>query len=141
VSGSATARVPAVAVLAAASPRERQDGARVIRTHRLRSALLVLGVAIGIRRLMAMVAILAGLGEKIAADIANTDRVVIYVTPFRCARERGSRRSSLSRPDVEPGRCRRPRAPLPAVDRAEYYIETSGASPSSTTGAEDRRWR
>ena len=33
--------------------------------HRLRSALLILGVAIGVATLMAMIAVLSGLGAKI----------------------------------------------------------------------------
>ncbi len=100
-------------------------GLDVIRTHRLRSALLVLGVAIGIAALMAMVAILAGLGEKIAADIGNTDRVVIYVTRFDVMVS-GDPEDFLSRPDVEPADAVALERLCPAVDRAEYYIETAG---------------
>ncbi len=100
-------------------------GLDVVRRHRLRSGLLVLGVAIGIAALMTMVAVLSGLGEKIAADIANTDRVVIYVTRFDVLVS-GDPEDFMDRPDVEPADAFALERLCPAVDRAEYYIETQG---------------
>ncbi len=100
-------------------------GLEVIRSHRLRSALLVLGVAIGVAALMAMVAILSGLGEKIAADIANTDRVVIYVTRYDIF-VGGSYEDFAARPDIVPDDAAALGRLCPSVDRAEYYIETGG---------------
>ena len=97
-------------------------GLETVRAHRLRSALLILGVAIGVATLMAMVAVLAGLGEKIKEDISSSDQVIVYVAKYEVMVS-GADEESLSRPDVEPADAEAIERLAPAVGQAEYYIE------------------
>jgi putative ABC transport system permease protein len=54
----------------------------VLRAHKLRSGLIVLGVAIGVASLMGMVSILLGLKDSIANDISKGDQTVVQVQKF-----------------------------------------------------------
>ncbi len=54
----------------------------VIRTHRLRSGLLILGVAIGIMTVLAMVTVMTGLGKRIEEDIVSANRPYLVVTRY-----------------------------------------------------------
>lgn len=54
----------------------------VIRAHRMRSALLILGVAIGITSILMMVTVLSGLSRKINHDMVSANKPYIYVQKF-----------------------------------------------------------
>lgn len=54
----------------------------ILRTHRLRSGLVVLGMAVAVTTLMGMVAILSGLSRKIEQDVVGGDAVVLTLTKF-----------------------------------------------------------
>jgi hypothetical protein len=54
----------------------------VLWAHKLRSSLIILGVAIGVAALMGMVSILLGLGEKITHDIHSSEQTVIMLQKF-----------------------------------------------------------
>src|SRR5678816_2881750 len=54
----------------------------IIRAHRMRSGLLILGVAIGITTILMIVTVLSGLSRKIYHDMASANRPYIYVTKF-----------------------------------------------------------
>ncbi len=54
----------------------------ILWSHRLRSGLIVLGVAIGVASLMGMVSILLGLGNKIAQDISSSEQAILSVSKF-----------------------------------------------------------
>ena len=54
----------------------------VIRMHRMRSGLLILGVAIGITTILMMVTVLSGLSRKIEADLVSARRPYVYVQRF-----------------------------------------------------------
>ena len=54
----------------------------VIRTHRLRSALLILGVAIGVTTVLAMVTVMSGLGKRVEEDILSANRPYLIVTRY-----------------------------------------------------------
>jgi putative ABC transport system permease protein len=54
----------------------------VIRSHRMRSFLLILGVAIGITTILAMVTVLSGLGRKINKDLVSANRPYLIVQRF-----------------------------------------------------------
>src|SRR5439155_6511969 len=51
----------------------------VLRAHKLRSGLIILGVAIGVASLMGMVSILLGLGDMITRQISSSEETVIGV--------------------------------------------------------------
>ena len=54
----------------------------VIRLHRMRSGLLILGVAIGITTILMMVTVLSGLSRKIETDLVSARRPYVYVQRF-----------------------------------------------------------
>lgn len=54
----------------------------VIRTHRMRSGLLILGVAIGVMTVLAMVTVMSGLGKRVQEDIVAADRPYLFITRF-----------------------------------------------------------
>lgn len=54
----------------------------IIRGHRLRSGLVILGVTIGVATLMGMVATLSGLSRKIEQDVTGGDTVIIQLSKF-----------------------------------------------------------
>lgn len=79
-----------------AAPNERRDGRKgsevwkenfkqalgVIRTHRMRSGLLILGVAIGVMTVLGMVTILAGLGKRVSEDIMSASRPFLQISRY-----------------------------------------------------------
>lgn len=54
----------------------------VIRTHRMRSGLLILGVAIGVMTVLGMVTVLAGLGKRINEDIMSSNRPFVHIARY-----------------------------------------------------------
>ena len=54
----------------------------VLRAHKLRSGLIILGVAIGVASLMGMVSILLGLQESITRDISSSEQTVLQIQKF-----------------------------------------------------------
>src|SRR5512135_2673430 len=54
----------------------------VLGSHKLRSGLIILGVAIGVASLMGMVSILLGLQESITRDIHSSEQTVLQVQKF-----------------------------------------------------------
>ena len=54
----------------------------IIRANRMRSGLLILGVAIGITTILMMVTVLSGLSRKINHDMVSANRPYLYVQKF-----------------------------------------------------------
>ncbi len=98
----------------------------IIRAHRMRSGLLILGVAIGIATVLMMVTVLNGLTKKIYHDMASANRPYIYVQKFDVLvsgedAQEMMRRRDFTREDAEalPGMC-------PSLDRVSYFAESQG---------------
>ncbi len=96
----------------------------VIRGHKLRSGLVILGVAIGVATLMGMVGILAGLGEKIKRDVASSDQVVLTLSKFDYL-VGGVDEKVLSRPDFTPEDAAAIEESCPSIDKVDFYIDAS----------------
>jgi putative ABC transport system permease protein len=54
----------------------------VIFTHRMRSGLLILGVAIGVMTVLGMVTVLSGLGKRVEQDIMSSNRPFLHVSRY-----------------------------------------------------------
>jgi putative ABC transport system permease protein len=54
----------------------------VIGTHRMRSGLLILGVAIGIMAVLGMVTVLSGLGKRITQDLLSANRPFLHIARY-----------------------------------------------------------
>jgi putative ABC transport system permease protein len=98
----------------------------VIRTHRMRSGLLILGVAIGISTILMIVTVLSGLSRKIYRDMASANRPYIYIQKFDMfvsgeEAEQAMRRRTFTREDVT-----RLAELCPSLDVVEYFVESQG---------------
>jgi len=96
----------------------------VIRGHKMRSGLVILGVAIGVATLMGMVGIVAGLGEKIKQDVSSSDQVVLTLSKFDFL-VGGVDEKVLSRPDFTPEDALAIEDECPAIDKVDFYIDAS----------------
>jgi putative ABC transport system permease protein len=54
----------------------------VIRTHRLRSGLLIVGVAIGVMTVLGMVTVLSGLGKRVTQDLLSANRPFLHIARY-----------------------------------------------------------
>jgi hypothetical protein len=108
----------------------------IIRAHRMRSGLLILGVAIGITTILMIVTVLSGLSRKIYHDLASANRPYIYVTKFDLmvdgdeAEEQGRRRN-FTREEA-----RRLAEVCPDLDTVEFMNESAGGEKEVRFGAE-----
>ncbi|MFH1279895.1 MAG: ABC transporter permease [Candidatus Eisenbacteria bacterium] len=98
----------------------------VIRTRRLRSALLILGVAIGITAILAVVTILLGLGKQIERDMAAADRPWLMVTRFDMMTEGPGEEEVLRRPRLDEGAAEAVRENCDAVSWIDYRHDPDG---------------
>ena len=90
-----------------------------LRSHKMRSGLVILGVGIGVTTLMGMVSILTGLGQKIASDIRSSDHVVVTLMKFDLVIH-GDPKQFLSRKDPDPDDLAAIRASLPRVRYSDF---------------------
>ncbi len=125
------------ATRAPASPGDRGPHVRetlqlafdVMRAHKLRSGLLILGVAIGVTVLMGMVSILSGLSRKIEAEVRSTDQAVVTLSKFDFLTEGDPNNARvLARPDVTPEDARALAEGCPSVAIAEFYVDANRPS-------------
>ena len=96
----------------------------VMRAHRLRSSLLVIGVAIGVTVLIGMVAILSGLGNKIEAEMKSSDSPVVTLSKFDFLTEGNPEdQRILARPDITPEDAVALEELCASVGIAEFYAD------------------
>ncbi|MBD3220706.1 FtsX-like permease family protein [bacterium] len=109
------------------SPREAlRQAMHTVRGHRLRSWLLILGVAIGVATLLAIVTIVSGLSDRIRQDIVSASRPYLYVARY----------TGLGGEDVDAKLRRRQLDPelLPlvadveGVERVDYMVQNHTAT-------------
>ena len=98
----------------------------VMRAHRLRSGLLILGVGIGISTVLMMVTVLSGLSKKIYRDMASANRPYIYVQKFDFMVEGENADELARRADFEHEDVDAIRQNCPSVDEAVYMVESQG---------------
>jgi putative ABC transport system permease protein len=100
----------------------RQAG-QVIGGRRLRSALLILGVSIGVATLLAIFTIVTGLSDKIREDIVSSSRPYISIARYRGLGGEDVQ-ELLKRPQLEPELIA-PIAALPGVKLVDYYVSNN----------------
>lgn len=98
----------------------------VIRSHKMRSSLLILGVAIGVTTVLAIVTVMSGLGRRIQQDIVSVNKPYLMVSrydPFTDSRDRRdlARREELTWEDVTAitEECE-------TVEKVDFEISTEG---------------
>ncbi|MBZ0268167.1 ABC transporter permease [bacterium] len=98
----------------------------VMRAHKMRSGLLVLGVAIGVSVLMTMVSILLGLSRRIEAEITQDDNAIVTLSKFDPFLQGNAEDDAVrARPDVEPEDARALQELCPSVALAEFFIDAN----------------
>lgn len=102
----------------------------VLRTHKLRSGLIILGVAIGVASLMGMVSILVGLQDSITKDISSSEQTVLQVQKFDIF-VGGFDESMLHRKSITDENAQAIREQCTATLRhVSFIVEPSGAPPT-----------
>ncbi|MBN1827054.1 MAG: ABC transporter permease [Candidatus Eisenbacteria bacterium] len=98
----------------------------VIRTHRLRSSLLILGVGIGVAAILAVVTILVGLGAQIEHDMTLADRPYIMVARFDMLTEGAGEEELRNRKRIEPEAAEAVRQYCDAVSHIDFRYDPDG---------------
>ncbi len=109
---------------------------RTIATHRLRSGLLILGVAIGIAAILAVVTILVGLGKQIEHDMTFADRPFLMVSRFDMLREGPGEESVERREKIEPDAAEAVKRSCDAVSWVDFRYDPDGSLRVIERGAE-----
>ncbi len=98
----------------------------VIKNHKMRSSLLIVGVAIGVTTVLAMVTVMSGLGERIREDIVSANKPYLFISrfdPFGDSQERQDmyRRKQLTAQDMDAIK-----EDCGTVDKADLQIDPGG---------------
>jgi putative ABC transport system permease protein len=101
----------------------------VLRAHKLRSGLIVLGVAIGVASLMAMVSILLGLKDSITRDINSSEQTVLQVQKFDFF-VGGFDESMLHRKEISEEAARALREQSRTLQHIAFIVEPNGPPPT-----------
>ena len=102
--------------------------ADVLWAHKLRSILIILGVAIGVAALMGMVSILLGLGDKIRRDIHSSEQTIVMVQKFDFF-VGGFDESMLHRKDITEDDAQAIREQCRTLEHVTFHIEPQGRPP------------
>ncbi len=97
----------------------------VMIAHKLRSGLIILGVAIGVASLMGMVSILLGLGEKITHDIQSSEATIVTLDKFDFL-VRGFDEKMLHRKDITEEDARALREECPSLTNVSFISQPQG---------------
>jgi len=100
----------------------------IIRAHKLRSSLIILGVAIGVASLMGMVSILLGLGEKITHDIQSSEQTMLIVAKFDFF-VGGIDEAKLHRPEITEEDAKAIADQCAFIRHVSYLVEPQGRPP------------
>lgn len=100
----------------------------VIWAHKLRSGLIILGVAIGVAALMGMVSILLGLSQKITQDISSSEQTLVMLMKFDFF-VGGIDESVLRRKDITEADADAVREECPALKYVTFLVEPQGRPP------------
>jgi putative ABC transport system permease protein len=97
----------------------------IVRAHKLRSGLIILGVAIGVASLMGVASILLGLKEKILKDISASQETVIGVAKFDFL-VGGIDEEKLHRKEITEEDAKAVRQNCPSLKYVTYHVEPPG---------------
>jgi len=98
----------------------------VIRTHRMRSWLLITGVAIGVTTVLAMVTVMSGLGKRIQSDIVSANRPYLFISRFDPMGGGNDRRDLLRRKQLTIRDSRFLEENCVSCDRVDLNIDPQG---------------
>jgi putative ABC transport system permease protein len=95
----------------------------IIRSHRMRSGLLILGVAIGIMTILAMVTVMNGLVGKIHSDLESSSKPYLFITRLDLfVADDGTDPELARRKKFTPRTMRALSEGCPILDKVCYFI-------------------
>ena len=97
----------------------------VLRSHKLRSSLVILGVAIGVTVLMGMVAVLTGLGKKIESDVTSSEKPVVTLSKFNFLTTGPNDEQVADRPDILPEDAIALESMCESAELADFFIDAT----------------
>lgn len=101
---------------------------QVIRTHKLRSSLLIVGVAIGVTTVLAMVTVMSGLGVRVEEDIMSANRPYLMISRYDPFTNSGDRRDLLRRDKLTAEDAEAIEQECESVDRVDLEISPQGGA-------------
>jgi putative ABC transport system permease protein len=110
----------------------------VLKAHKMRSGLIMLGVSIGVASLMGMMSILLGLGEKITRDINSSERTVVRVDKFDFF-VGGFDEAMLHRKEITPEDAQAIREQCPSLQHVTFHVAPQGPPSTLRYGNEKSR--
>jgi putative ABC transport system permease protein len=94
----------------------------IIRSHRMRSGLLILGVAIGITTILAMVTVMSGLVRKINKDLESASKPYLFVTRYDFFVSGEDEEEMLRRKKLEYADTEALRRESESLDKVCYFV-------------------
>lgn len=98
----------------------------VIRTHKMRSSLLIVGVAIGVTTVLAMVTVMSGLGARVQEDIISSNRPYLFVSRFDPLGDGENHRDMYRRKQLTAEDADALKEMCVSVDRTDLNIDPQG---------------
>lgn len=100
----------------------------IIRTHKLRSSLLIIGVAIGVTTVLAMVTVMSGLGKRVESDIMSVNRPYLLISRFDLFTDSRDRRDLLRRDKLTAADAEAIAAECGTVEQVDLQISPQGGA-------------
>jgi len=100
----------------------------IIRAHRMRSGLLILGVAIGIMTILAMVTVMSGLVRKINDDLEASSKPYLFIMRFDFFESQGGNEELFRRQKFTAQDADMLQKNVPAADKVSYFVTTNTTS-------------
>ncbi len=98
----------------------------VIRTHKMRSGLLIVGVAIGVTTVLAIVTVMSGLGKRVQQDIVSVNKPYLLISRFDPFSDARDRRDLLRREKLSSRDARAIEEKCQTADRVDLQISSEG---------------
>ncbi|UCF05762.1 MAG: ABC transporter permease [bacterium] len=100
-----------------------KQAAGVIKTHKMRSSLLIVGVAIGVMTVLGMVTVMSGLGKRVQEDIISANRPYFYVSRYDPMGGEQDRRDIFRRKKLTEQDAKAIARYCISVERVDYQVE------------------
>ena len=98
---------------------------RVMRMHRMRSVLVILGVTIGVTTILMMVTALGGLARKINRDMVSAARPYVYAQKYDLFVSDAEQRRQRRRPELTAEDAEAMLAMCPGADRSTFMVQSA----------------
>ena len=98
----------------------------ILRSHKMRSGLLIVGVAIGVTTVLAIVTVMSGLGKRVQQDILSVNKPYLMVSRFDPFTGTQDQRDLLRRKKLTSGDAVAIEEKCSTVDRVDLQINSEG---------------